>query len=72
MHDYTISNVQVADITGFDAQAQPTVTKRVTFYVGKNGPFLLHYKPSEYSSERVLADIAAQRATLEAIHVGIA
>ena len=72
MHDYTIGNVQVTDITGFDAQAQPTVTKRVTFYVGKNGPFLLHYKPSEYLPERVLADMKAQVATLEAIHAGIA
>lgn len=72
MTDFTIGNVQVTDLTGLDGTGQPTVTKRVTFYVGKNGPFILSYKPSEYSSEKVLTDMKAQVATLEAIHAGIA
>jgi hypothetical protein len=72
MTDFTINNVQVTDRSDFDANSQPIVTKRVTFYVGKNGPFILSYKPSEYSSEKVLTDMKAQVATLEAIHAGIA
>lgn len=72
MQDFTITNVQVTDIAGFDANAQPTVTKRVTFYVGKNGPFILSYKQSDYSADNVLADMKAQVATLEAIRAGIA
>lgn len=67
MQDHTINQIHVQDITGTDANLQPTVTKRVTFYVGKNGPFVLTYKPSEYSADQVQRDMEKEVATLNAI-----
>jgi hypothetical protein len=67
MQDYTITQLRVQDVTGLDASAQPTVTKRVTFNIGKHGPFTVTYKASEYSADAVKADIEKEAATLRAI-----
>jgi hypothetical protein len=68
MWDVTISNVHVQDVAGFDAAGQPTVTKRVTFMVGTQGPFTLTYSQANYSATRVTEDIAKEVETLRAIH----
>ena len=68
MWDYTIGSLLVQDVTGVDTALQPTVTKRVTFMVGRNGPFTLTYSPAQYSAERVLEDINKEVAILRALH----
>ncbi len=55
------------DVPGLDANAQPTVTKRVTFYAGKNGPFTLMYTAHNYTPDQVKADMEKEVATLRAI-----
>jgi hypothetical protein len=72
MQDLTICNIHVQDVTGFDANSQPTVTKRVTFYVGKNGPFILNYTHQNYSAEQVQADMDKEAATLRTLTSGAA
>ena len=67
MQDYTITQIHVQDITGTDANLQPTVTKRVTFYVGKQGPFVRNYSVHDYTPEKVSADMAAEADTLKQI-----
>lgn len=68
MQDYSVQNVQVQDIQGLDPQGQPTVTKRVTYNVGRNGPFFLNYTRADYTPEKVSADIQREVDTLKAIH----
>lgn len=67
MQDYTINSVHVQDVTGMDAGGNATITKRVTYYVGKNGPFVLNYAHGEYNAERVTRDMEAEVSTLRAI-----
>lgn len=67
MEDYEIKNVQVQDITGLDAQGNVTRTKRVTYQVGKNGPFVLDYPAAEYTAEKVKADMQKECDILKAI-----
>jgi hypothetical protein len=67
MHDFTVNQVQVSNIQSLDSNMQTTTTTRVTFYVGKDGPFILFYKQSDYNAEKVAADINHQVATLQAI-----
>lgn len=67
MESYDINGVQVSDVPGISPGLQPIVTKRVTFYVGKNGPFFLNYAPGEYSAAQVLDDMRKEADTLRAI-----
>jgi hypothetical protein len=68
MWDYTISNVHVQDVEGVDAALQPVIRKRVTYMVGKHGPFVLNYKASEYSAAQLQQDMDKEVATLRALH----
>lgn len=65
--DYSVTNLHVQDIAGVDTNFQPTTTKRVTFNVGRRGPFYKDFKPGEYTAEAVTAAVAAEIATLKAI-----
>lgn len=67
MDTYEINGVSVADVPGTSPGFQPIVIKRVTFYVGKNGPFFLNYAPSDYSASQVLDDMRKEAETLRAI-----
>lgn len=67
MQDYAIRDVTVQDISGINGALQPTVSKRVTFYVGGSGPFYLTYSPAEYDAGVVLADMQKEVDTLKAI-----
>jgi hypothetical protein len=64
---YEINGVQVSDLPGVNPAGQPTVSKRVTFYVGKNGPFFLTYTPADYNASTVLDDMRKEAETLQAI-----
>lgn len=68
MWDYTIGSIHIQDVTGVDTNLQPTVTKRVSFMVGNQGPFVLNYPAAQYSAERVKEDIQKEVETLRAIH----
>ncbi len=57
----------VQDISGVNAALQPTVSKRVTFYVGGSGPFFLTYAPDKFEVGTVLADMENTVNTLKAI-----
>jgi len=70
MSDYTINQIHVQDVPGLDAPPQPTVPKRVTFMVGKKGPFTLTYSPKDYSAERVQGDMHKEVEALQAIMGG--
>jgi hypothetical protein len=67
MHEFAINQVQVVDVQTIDNNLQPTITKRVSFYVDKQGPFILFYKPSDYSADKVKQDMQHQVTTLQAI-----
>lgn len=67
MRDFTIGNIHIQDVAGTDVNLQPTVTKRVSFMVGTQGPFILTYTPQNYSAENVKADIEKECETLKAI-----
>jgi hypothetical protein len=67
MGDYSIRDVTVQDISGINGALQPTVSKRVTFYVGGSGPFFLTYAPDQYDAGVVLADMQKEADTLKAI-----
>ncbi len=67
MEAYEVNNVHVQDITGLDAQGNTTITKRVTFYVGRNGPFVLNYSPTAYHADKVQADMQREVEILKAI-----
>lgn len=67
MEDYAVHGVQVSDETGINAAFQPTVQKKVTYYVGGNGPFFLYYDPAQFTSAKVLEDMARAADTLRAI-----
>lgn len=67
MLTFNVNGVSVMDVPGQNAAFQPTVQKRVTFYVGTSGPFYLTYDSKDYSADRVLNDIKAQVDTLRSI-----
>jgi hypothetical protein len=67
MDAYDINGVQVSDVAGSNPAGLPTVSKLVTFYVGKNGPFFLRYTPAEYSASQVLDDMRKEAETLRVI-----
>lgn len=67
MQDFTVTGLSVQDVTGVNGALQAIVQKRVTFYVGRSGPFFLTYDLKDYTSDRVLADIAKEVDTLKAI-----
>lgn len=67
MEEYAIRDVTVQDIAGINGALQPTVSKRVTFYVGGNGPFFLEYPPAQFEAGIVLADMQKQADALRAI-----
>lgn len=67
MQEYSVRDVMVQDISGTNGAFQPTVSKRVTFYVGGSGPFFLTYAPDQYNAGTVLADMQKEVDTLKAI-----
>jgi hypothetical protein len=67
MDAYDLNGIQVSDLVGINPAGGPTVSKRVTFYVGKNGPFFLTYAPADYSASQVLDDMRKEAETLRAI-----
>lgn len=67
MEDYAIKNVRVQDIPGLDLNGNTTITKRVTYQVGINGPFTLDYPAAEYTAAKVQADMQREVETLKAI-----
>ena len=67
MDPYAIHSVKVMDVSGLDANLQPTITKQVTFQVGTHGPFILRYKHGEYTADKVTQDMEAQVTILRAI-----
>ena len=67
MDDYEIKNVQVQDLTGIDREGNTTLTKRVTYQVGRNGPFVLDYPAAAYNADRVKMDMQKECETLRAI-----
>jgi hypothetical protein len=67
MDAYDINGVQVSDSPGISPGFQPIVQKRVTFYVGKNGPFFLTYDVKDYCASQVLEDMRKEAETLRAI-----
>jgi hypothetical protein len=69
--DYPISGLTVSDIAGVNGALQPTVQKRVTFYVGTRGPFYLTYDQAAYNPEKVIADVQAEVSRLKQIDAGL-
>jgi hypothetical protein len=62
-----VTSVVVSDNVSFMPGQTPIAQKRVTFFVGTNGPFVKNYKLTEYSDEKVIADMTAEVNTLRAI-----
>lgn len=69
--DYPISGLSVSDIAGVNGALQPTVQKRVTFYVGTRGPFYLTYEQAAYSADQVITDVQAEISRLKQIDAGL-
>lgn len=59
--DLTVRDIQVQDTTSFDRTGAVLLSKRVTFYVGDHGPFVLTYNTrAEATTARIKSDIDAQ------------
>jgi len=69
--DYTISSLGVSEVAGVNPALQPTVLKRVVFYVGQRGPFYLSYAQADYSPEVVIQDVQKQVDELRKIDAGL-
>jgi len=67
MLTFNVNGVSVQDVPGLSPGLQPTVQKRVTFYVGSSGPFFLTYDLKDYAPDRVITDINKEVDTLKAI-----
>ncbi len=72
MWDYAINQVHVQDVSGLDTNLQPLITKRVQYMIGKQGPFVLTYKASEYSADVVQRDMQREVETLKTLHAATA
>lgn len=68
MDAFAIHSVTVRDVIGTNAAFQPTVTKQVQFYVGRDGPFTLSYTPAAFNAEQVRKDMEQQVEMSRAIH----
>jgi hypothetical protein len=59
--DLTVHDIQVQDTTNFGRNGQVAQGKRVTFWVGDHGPFVLAYATKdEGNTSRIKGDIDAQ------------
>jgi len=71
MQDYSITSLAVNDVAGVNNALQPTTTKRVTFYVGKRGPFYLDFAQADYTHDAVIQGVMGQVNTLKKIDAGL-
>jgi hypothetical protein len=62
-----VTSVTVTDNVQMAPGQHPVRIKRVTFYVGRNGPFVKSYPITAYSDAAVIADMTAEVNTLKAI-----
>ena len=67
MGDYEVTGIRVQDVQTLSANNTPQLIKRVTYYVGHNGPFTLDYTPQEYTADQVKADMQKEVDILTAI-----
>jgi hypothetical protein len=67
MDAYAIHNVTVTDVPGVASSLHPELTKRVIFFVGGNGPFILNYTAAQFNATAVLADMQRQQQQLRDI-----
>ena len=67
MGEYAITGIRVQDVQTLSANNTPQLIKRVTYYVGTNGPFTLDYTPQEYLADRIKADMEKEVDILKAI-----
>jgi hypothetical protein len=68
MWEFNVNNVHVQDVEGVDGNLQPTIRKRVTYMVGQQGPFVLHYKAADFTAAALQADMDKEVAVLRALH----
>jgi lipopolysaccharide export system protein LptA len=62
-----VTSVTVTDNVQMNPGQHPVRVKRVTFYVGSNGPFVKSYPITAYSDAAVIADMVKEVDTLKAI-----
>lgn len=62
-----VTSVTVTDAMTFNPGQHPISIKRVTYYVGANGPFVKQYLAANYSDANVIADMQKEVDTLKAI-----
>lgn len=66
--DPLVKILSVRDSPGFDiGTLTPHTNKIVTYTVGHNGPFTLTYRASDYTQDKVQADIQSEVDTLRGI-----
>jgi hypothetical protein len=66
--DLAVHDIQVNDTTTFGPGGQGVPQRKVTFYVGTHGPFVLTYAAKDATAARIKSDIQAQVAELQSIH----
>lgn len=66
--DLTQQITSVSDETTFDRSGQPVMNKRVTFYLGKHGPFTERFPAAEFSATAVQQRIDALRQQLQLLN----
>jgi hypothetical protein len=62
-----VTGVIVADNVLFNPGQPTQAVKRVTFFVGGNGPFIKQYPLTEYTDEKVITDMQKEVDTLRAV-----
>ncbi len=68
MADFTLEITDMRDESSLDRSGSVSVQKRVTFYLGKFGPFVEKFPTENFSDITVRARADALRATLENLH----
>ena len=58
--DLTVHDTTVQDTTSFGLGNQVKKGKRVTYWVGSHGPFILTYDAADATTARIISDIDAQ------------
>ncbi|HWY55747.1 MAG TPA: hypothetical protein VNZ03_14865 [Terriglobales bacterium] len=63
-----VHDISVLDTATFGPGGAQIAQRKVTFFVGDHGPFVLTYNKAEATADRIKSDIQAEVAGLQSIH----
>ena len=63
-----VHDISVLDTATFGPGGAQVAQRKVTYFVGDHGPFVLTYNKSEATADRIKSDIQAEVEGLRSIH----